>query len=59
VSLRPHRRKQIDAEQQEVYDNDKLLLTDVMRQRRKAKQRHVNLKLISGSAAGVPHLLPI
>lgn len=52
-SMRPHEVKRVRAEQLEATENEKLMTPAERRKRRKAKQRHAQLKIIAGSAAGV------
>lgn len=52
-SMRPHEVKRVRAEQLEATENEKMMTPAEQKKRRKAKQRHAHLKIISGSAAGV------
>lgn len=50
--MKPHEVKRIQAEQLEANENERLMTPTERKKRRKAKQRHSQLKIVSGSAAG-------
>lgn len=53
ASLTPYQVKRVRVEQAEALENEKVMTPAEQKKRRRTKQRHTQLKIIAGSAAGV------